>query len=82
MRLAQIVYAQASLSATQHLPQMCVREDYKETIMALIPPRPILAEDPLTYFVPLVPPAPRRQRVAPPQSALEQMYGYYTPDQA
>lgn len=82
MRLAQCVYAKASLSAAQQLPHLCVREEYKETIMALIPPRPILAEDPLTYFVPLMPVLPRRQRVAPPLSALEQMYGYYTPDQA
>ena len=45
--------------------------------MACIPARPIIAEDPLAYFVPIV---ARPVWPAPPLpvlSALDQMYGYY-----
>jgi len=60
--------------------------------MACITPRPILADDPLAYFMPLGAPAPHApdlaarefaapEMTAPQLAALEQMYGYYTPGQ-
>ncbi len=46
--------------------------------MTCIPPRPILAEDPLAYFVPLAARPAYPLRPLGPISAIEQMYAYYT----
>ena len=78
MHGTQSDYAQNALSALQHLTHVLAGGKHKETEMSCIPTHPIVAEDPLSYFMP----NPNRvTKTAPPlpqPTALEQMYGYYT----
>jgi hypothetical protein len=78
MRSAHGNYARKVLSALQHRSHMGRKGNKKETDMAYIPARPIIAEDPLAYFAALVLPTPRPAPALAPVGAIEQMFGYYS----
>jgi len=80
MRLTHGAYSAAPLSAVQHKPHIQHGERNKDFIMAYIPTKPILADDPLAYFVALAVPPARTERVVqvtPALRALDQMFGFY-----